>query len=78
MSQILQQLREILKEHFLIQSSVVQPSKTFESDLGMSSLEFTELVVYLEDTYNIQLSDMDLSRVRNVRDLVWCVEQTVK
>ncbi|MDJ1504551.1 acyl carrier protein [Xanthocytophaga agilis] len=78
MSQILQQLREILKEHFLIQSSVVQPSKTFGSDLGMSSLEFTELVVYLEDTYNIQLSDMDLSRVRNVRDLVWCVEQTVK
>jgi acyl carrier protein len=77
MNHILQQLREILKTHFLIQASAVQPSKSFWHDFGMSSLEFTELVVYVEDQYGIQLSDSELSKVRNVRDLVLCVERNI-
>ncbi len=77
MHQILQQLKEILEHHFLIHASAVQPAKSFQNDFGMSSLEFTELVVYLEDKYGIQLSDSELARVRNVRDLVLCVERRV-
>ena len=77
MSNILQQVKEILNTHFLIQPSAVQPSKSFWQDFGMSSLEFTELVVYVEDQYGIQLSDSELSRVRNVRDLVICVERNI-
>jgi len=75
MSHVLQQLRDILREHFLIQASVVQPSKSFWNDFGMSSLEFTEMVVYLEDTYNIQFPDTELAKVRNVRDMINCIER---
>jgi len=78
MNQILYKLREILNEHFLIQDTAVQPSKSFWHDFGMSSLEFTELVVYLEDSYGIQLSDSELARVRNVRDLVLCIERNIR
>ncbi|MCU0353338.1 MAG: acyl carrier protein, partial [Cytophagales bacterium] len=57
MNQVLQTLKRILAEHFLIQPAAVQPAKSFWHDLGLGSLEFTELVVQVEETYGIQLSD---------------------
>ena len=75
MNQTFQRIGKILEEHFLIHTSAVQPGKSFYNDLGMSSLEFTELVVYVEDAYKIQLADAELNRVRNVRDLVLSVDR---
>lgn len=77
MQQVFETLRQILAEHFLIRPAAVQPSKSFWHDLGLGSLEFTELVVQMEETYGIQLSDAELAKVRNVRDMVVCVEKVV-
>ena len=75
MNQTFHRIGSLLEEHFLIHLTTVQPGKSFYNDLGMSSLEFTELIVYVEDAYKIQLADAELNRIRNVRDLVLSVDK---
>lgn len=72
---ILNTIRALLTAHYFAKSEQVQPYKVLRTDFGLTSLDFTELVVYLEQTFQIALPDAELDRVRSVADLAACVER---
>ncbi|MBU0953505.1 MAG: acyl carrier protein [Nanoarchaeota archaeon] len=51
-------------------------SKTdFINDLGADSLDHVELMMELEDEFNVNILDEDRERIRTVNDAVVCVSK---
>ena len=48
----------------------IAPESDIIFDLGLDSLQLYELVVYLEDGYDIRLPDEDLEKIHTVQDIV--------
>ncbi len=72
---ILESIRQTLTTHFFIKPDFFQPFRQLEADFGLTSLDRTELVVYLEQAFQITLPDDELARVRSAADLAACIER---
>ncbi|MBW2732629.1 MAG: acyl carrier protein [Deltaproteobacteria bacterium] len=53
----------------------VQPEATFTEDLKADSLAVMELLLALEDTFDVQASDEEIDQMRTVQDAVQFVER---
>jgi len=47
------------------------------SDFGLTSLEFIELVVYVENNFKIHLPDNELSEIKTIKQMADCVERNL-
>jgi acyl carrier protein len=66
----------VIKEianHFGIKESEVTIESTTES-LGADSLDDIEIIMEIEDVFDIELHDADLEKINNVGDLIKLVE----
>lgn len=48
----------------------VTPTASFQEDLGADSLDVVELVMALEDEFDIKIPDEDVSEIKTVQDAV--------
>ncbi len=46
------------------------PEASFIDDLGADSLDLVELVMEMEETFNIQVADEELEKIRTVQDVI--------
>ncbi len=46
------------------------PEASFIDDLGADSLDLVELIMEMEETFNIQVADEELEKIRTVQDAV--------
>ncbi|HPJ97640.1 MAG TPA: acyl carrier protein [Syntrophales bacterium] len=46
------------------------PEASFIDDLGADSLDLVELIMEMEETFNIQVADEELEKIRTVQDVV--------
>jgi acyl carrier protein len=63
------ELTKFLSRNFYINPRLIAPQKRFYADLGMNSLEFLEVVVFLENTYGIVLPDNEIDKIQTIRQL---------
>jgi acyl carrier protein len=68
-------VKEIICEQLGLSEEEVRPDASFIEDLGADSLDIVELVMALEEEYNIEVSDEDAEKIRTVRDLVSYIER---
>ena len=54
-----------------------EPTKNFKS-MGLDSLDTIELILAIEDKYNIQIPDMDLPNISTFSHLVRYVDRYIK
>jgi acyl carrier protein len=69
-----------LKEHLVgrgIEEDKVTPEAHLANDLGLDSLDTTEMTVTLEDRFGIEIPDEDLEGLQTVNDAVDLIEQKV-
>jgi acyl carrier protein len=69
MNNILNHFYQFLSKNFFISEAFIKPWKHLRSDLGLNSIEFLELIVYVENTYGIQIPDEDIEKIHTVKDL---------
>ena len=69
MSPIFKHFTQFLSKNFFIPEAIIMPWKQFKSDLGLNSIEFLEVIVYVENTYGIQIPDDELEKLATVKDL---------
>ena len=55
----------------------VQPDKTFKDDLDMDSLSEIELIMALEEEFNIEIPDEVIDKMITVQDLIDYVKKKV-
>ncbi len=73
-SSIEARVREIICEQLGVSEEEVTPEASFIEDLGADSLDLVELVMALEEEYDIEVSDEDAEKIRTVRDVLGYIE----
>ena len=68
-----EQVKQMIVERFGVRPEQVSPSMTFD-DLGADSLDVVELVMEMEDTFNVQFEDSRIESLNNVGEAVAYIE----
>jgi len=68
--QVLTKVREHLSAELEVPIEQVQPATRFREDLDADSLDLYELVMELEDTYGVTVSEQDAAAIETVSDAV--------
>jgi acyl carrier protein len=61
-----EKMRDILVEHLGITPEEVTPEASFIEDLGADSLDTVELVMELEETFDLQIPDEEAEKLTTV------------
>jgi acyl carrier protein len=68
--QVLAKVREHLSSELEVDPGRIEDSTRFKDDLDADSLDLYELVMELEDSYGIKVSEADAARIETVGDAV--------
>jgi acyl carrier protein len=68
--QVLAKVREHLAAELEVDAGGISPETRFREDLDADSLDLYELVMELEDTYGISVSEEEASRIETIGDAV--------
>lgn len=70
MSDIEQKVKDIIVEQLGVKKEQVTESASFIDDLGADSLDTVELVMALEEAFNIEIPDEEAEKIRTVGEAV--------
>ena len=70
MSSIEKRVKEIVAEQLGVDEAQVTNEASFMDDLGADSLDTVELVMALEEEFDIEISDEDAEKIQSVQDAV--------
>jgi acyl carrier protein len=68
--EILEKVRSIVAEQLSVEIAEVKAESNFQSDLGADSLDTVELVMALEEAFDIEIPDEDAEGIVTVGDAV--------
>jgi acyl carrier protein len=68
--EIFQTLKEIIVEQLGVEEEKVTQEASFTDDLGADSLDVVELVMAIEERFNVEVSDDQADKIVAVSDLV--------
>lgn len=69
MSAVPAKVKEVIAEQLGIDPDRVKPEASFIDDLGADSLDIVELVMAMEEEFNIEIPDEDAESLRTVQDV---------
>lgn len=70
MSDIAKRVKEIVAEQLGVEEALVLPEASFMDDLGADSLDTVELVMALEEEFDIEIPDEDAEKIQSVNDAI--------
>lgn len=65
---MLEKLQEIIADKLGIEASEIKPESKFSEDLGADSLDLFEVVMGLEEAFDISIDNEDLDQIKTVQD----------
>ncbi len=73
--QIQNQITQILVDKLGIAQTEVTPEANFIKDLGIDSLDYAELVMEFEQTFNIRIPDEDAEQLQTINQAINYIEK---
>ncbi len=70
-----ERIKEIIVEQLGVNANEVTPEASFIDDLGAESLDTVELVMALEEEFDIEIPDEDAEKITTVGEAVKYVEE---
>jgi acyl carrier protein len=75
MSDTLAKVKEIVAEQLGVDVSEVKPEASFQNDLGADSLDLVEVVMALEEEFDVDIPDEDADSIHTVQEAVDYIDQ---
>ena len=76
--QIVEKLKQIIREQLGVEEVEITPTTSFVDDLGADSLDTVELVMAIEEAFDIEIPDNDAEKMRTVQDVIDYIEKHSK
>ncbi len=68
--EVYERVKEVLSEQLGVEEGEITEEASFQEDLDADSLDLYELVMELEDSYGVKVSEEEASRIATVGDAV--------
>jgi acyl carrier protein len=76
--EIVEKVKQIISEQLGVDEGEVTPSASFVDDLGADSLDQVELVMALEEAFDVEIPDEDAEKIRTVQDAIDYIDKHSK
>ena len=76
--EVFEKVKAIIVEQLGVTESSVQMESSFIDDLGADSLDIVELVMALEEEFDMEIPDSDAEKVVTVGDVVEYIKENVQ
>ncbi|MCQ2829760.1 acyl carrier protein [Helicobacter pylori] len=71
---LFEDIQAVIAEQLNVDTAQVTPEAEFVKDLGADSLDVVELIMALEEKFNIEIPDEQAEKIVNVGDVVKYIE----
>jgi acyl carrier protein len=68
-------LRKIIAKELSVSEEEVTPEASFIDDLNADSLDLVELIMALEEEFNVKISDEEADKIKTVRDAMDYIQE---
>jgi acyl carrier protein len=75
MSEIFDKVKAVVMEQLGVTAEKVEMESSFVGDLGADSLDIVELVMALEEEFNVSIPDEDAEKIKTVGEAVKYIEE---
>ncbi len=75
MSSVEERVKKIVVEQLGVSDEQVTPEASFVDDLGADSLDTVELVMALEEEFDIEIPDEDAEKITTVKQAIEFIEE---
>lgn len=65
-----ERIKEIISEQLGVSEDVITMETSFADDLGADSLDLVELVMALEEEFDVEMPDDEIENIKTVSDAV--------
>ncbi len=65
-----EKIREVLIAQFGVDADMIAPETSFVDDLGADSLDLVELIMALEEAFDMEIPDTEVESIVTVQDAV--------
>ena len=73
-----ERVRAVIADELEVSEAEVTEDASFTEDLGADSLDLVELVMRLEEEFEVEIPDEDAEKIRTVRDALTYIEEKQK
>ncbi|MDG5470257.1 acyl carrier protein [Jeotgalibacillus sp. ET6] len=77
MAEVMDRVTKIIVDRLGVDESEVKLEASFKEDLGADSLDVVELVMELEDEFDMVISDEDAEKIGTVGDAVNYIQEKI-
>lgn len=77
MTTVVERVSKVIVDRLGVDESEVKLEASFRDDLGADSLDVVELVMELEDEFDMEISDEDAEKIATVGDAISYIESKV-
>lgn len=74
----LEKLQQIIAEVLNVDASEVMPGTTFTEDLGADSLDLYQIILGVEDAFDIEIPQEEAEKIVTVADAVELIQRVVE
>ena len=75
---VLEKVKSILSEQFDVEEDTITPETNIQDDLGADSLDVVDLLMSIEDEFDIEIPDDQVENLKTVGELVKYIEEHQK
>jgi len=78
MADIIERVKKIIIEQLDVAEEDVVPTASFVDDLGADSLDQVELIMAMEEEFNVSISDEDAEKIATVQDAIDYIQKALE
>ena len=75
MSDVTEKVTKIIIDQLGVSAEEVKPEASFVEDLGADSLDLTELIMAMEEEFDVEIADEDAQKLLKVQDAIAYIEE---
>lgn len=67
---MLERIKETIANTLAVDADIIKPETSLKEDLEVDSLDFVELVMSLEDEFDVKIGEDDTAKIQTVQDII--------